>query len=142
MQNSDHSRSGQSLVEFALVFPIMVIGLVFFLDLGRLVYEYSVLSNAAREGARFASALDPSYETEVENYIHQRIPGLDPIVISFTAVWSDCSLENYVDEDGTVKEMEMPGNVVIRLDYSTDSIILGANLPMSATSKMRLEICP
>lgn len=46
--------SGQGLVEFALVFP--VIALLFFgaLDLGRAVFAYSTIANAARQGARVA----------------------------------------------------------------------------------------
>jgi hypothetical protein len=48
-------RSGQSLVEFALVFPIFMLLLFGLIDGGRLVYQHSVLSQAAREGARLAS---------------------------------------------------------------------------------------
>jgi Flp pilus assembly protein TadG len=48
-------RSGQSLVEFALVLPIFMLLLFGLIDGGRLVYQHSVLSQAAREGARLAS---------------------------------------------------------------------------------------
>jgi len=47
--------AGQSLVEFALVLPIFVLFLFGLIDGGRLVYQHSVLSQAAREGARLAS---------------------------------------------------------------------------------------
>jgi Flp pilus assembly protein TadG len=46
---------GQSLVEFALVIPIFLLLLFGLIDGGRLVYQHSVLSQAAREGARLAS---------------------------------------------------------------------------------------
>lgn len=46
---------GQSLVEFALVLPIFILLLFGLIDGGRLVYQHSVLSQAAREGARLAS---------------------------------------------------------------------------------------
>lgn len=46
---------GQGLVEFALVLPIFVLMLLAVIDGGRLVYMNSVLSQAAREGARQAS---------------------------------------------------------------------------------------
>ena len=46
--------SGQSLVEFALVFPIFFFLLTGFFDLGRAVFYYSSLSNAVREAARYA----------------------------------------------------------------------------------------
>jgi len=46
---------GQGLVEFALVLPIFLLMLFGLIDAGRLVYQNSVLSQAAREGARLAS---------------------------------------------------------------------------------------
>ena len=46
---------GQTLVEFALVLPIFVLIVVGIFDAGRAVYTNSVLSQAAREGARLAA---------------------------------------------------------------------------------------
>ena len=46
---------GQGLVEFALVIPIFLLLLFGLIDAGRLVYQSSVISQAAREGARLAS---------------------------------------------------------------------------------------
>ncbi len=45
---------GQALVEFALVIPIFLFLLVALFDLGRAVFSYNTLTNAAREGARMA----------------------------------------------------------------------------------------
>ncbi len=44
---------GQTLVEFALVLPILIFIIMMLVDLGRGVYYYSVIYNAAREGARY-----------------------------------------------------------------------------------------
>jgi Flp pilus assembly protein TadG len=46
---------GQSLVEFALTIPILLLAILVFIDLGRGVYYYSALNNAVREGARHAT---------------------------------------------------------------------------------------
>jgi Flp pilus assembly protein TadG len=48
-----HER-GQGLIEFALVIPIFLLVLVALFDLGRAVFAYNTLTNAAREGARMA----------------------------------------------------------------------------------------
>ncbi|MBA3296244.1 MAG: pilus assembly protein [Acidobacteria bacterium] len=45
---------GQSLVEFALVLPIAILLLMAIFDVGRAVFAYNGLTNAAREGARLA----------------------------------------------------------------------------------------
>lgn len=48
------SGRGQALVEFALVIPIFLLVLIALFDLGRAVFAYNTLTNAAREGARMA----------------------------------------------------------------------------------------
>ncbi len=45
---------GQALVEFALTLPIFVLLVVALFDVGRGVFAYNALTNAAREGARLA----------------------------------------------------------------------------------------
>ena len=45
---------GQALVEFSLVIPIFLLLLIALFDLGRGVFAYNTLTNAAREGARMA----------------------------------------------------------------------------------------
>lgn len=52
-QGRSHSN-GQGLVEFALVFPILMLILIAVFDLGRLVFAYNDITNAARSGARVA----------------------------------------------------------------------------------------
>lgn len=49
------SQQGQALVEFALVSPLFLLILFVAIDLGRLMYTYSAISSAARDGARIAS---------------------------------------------------------------------------------------
>jgi Flp pilus assembly protein TadG len=45
---------GQTLAEFALVFPILLVMLMGVFDFGRAIFLYNSLTNAAREGARLA----------------------------------------------------------------------------------------
>ncbi|MBI4788159.1 MAG: pilus assembly protein [Chloroflexi bacterium] len=47
--------AGQSLVEFALLLPILMIIFVGVLDLGRMYNAYMTIQNASREGARYGS---------------------------------------------------------------------------------------
>jgi Flp pilus assembly protein TadG len=48
------SYSGQSLIEFALIIPTVLFLIIGFFDLGRAVFNYSTLTNAVREAARYA----------------------------------------------------------------------------------------
>jgi Flp pilus assembly protein TadG len=45
---------GQALAEFAIVAPVFFLILFAIIDFGRYVYYTQILSNAAREGARYA----------------------------------------------------------------------------------------
>lgn len=45
---------GQAMVEFALILPIFVLLLVGLFDVGRAVYAYHTVNNAAREAGRLA----------------------------------------------------------------------------------------
>lgn len=49
---------GQSLVEFALAFPIFLLLLFGLIDIGRYVYTANAVNQAAREGARYGSVAD------------------------------------------------------------------------------------
>jgi PKD repeat protein len=48
--------SGQSLVEFALVLPVMLLVLLVAIDFGRLFFSWIQVNNAAREGAAYGAA--------------------------------------------------------------------------------------
>lgn len=74
-------ESGQAAVEFALIVPMLLLILLGFFDFGRAFFAYSVVSNAAREGARagiFTSATD----TDISGAVKKMWVGLDaqPIV--------------------------------------------------------------
>ena len=46
------ARRGQSLTEFALIVPVFLLLTMGSIDLGRGIFFYNLLSNAARDGAR------------------------------------------------------------------------------------------
>jgi Flp pilus assembly protein TadG len=54
LPSSGRAPSGQSLVEFALILPILLVLLMGILDFGRAVAAYNSVSNAARSAARVA----------------------------------------------------------------------------------------
>jgi TadE-like protein len=55
-------KEGQSMVEFALILPALVLIIAGIFDLGRAFFAYISITNAAREGARYG-ALNPDYLT-------------------------------------------------------------------------------
>ena len=56
-----NKESGVELIEFALVFPLLLLVILGVVDFGFLFQRWEALTNAAREGARVATL--PGYET-------------------------------------------------------------------------------
>ena len=68
-------RSGQAIVEFALVsmaFFMITLGTI---DMGREMYEYHQLTNAVREGARFGK-MEPPNEIGIKDMVIEKSPTL------------------------------------------------------------------
>lgn len=51
-----HRRRGQSLVELALVLPVLLLIVLVAIDFGRAFFGYVVLTNASRIGANYAAS--------------------------------------------------------------------------------------
>jgi Flp pilus assembly protein TadG len=56
------ARRGQSMVEFALLMPVIVLMFMAVFDLARAFWVYNDVSNAVREGARYAT-----YDNNTDN---------------------------------------------------------------------------
>jgi hypothetical protein len=57
---------GQALVEFAMVLPIIVLLIAGFIEIGRAVFAYNTIANAARQGARVAAVNQLAAVTECD----------------------------------------------------------------------------
>ena len=66
--------NGQSLAEFALTLPLLLLVIMGIFDLGRGIFYYSVINNAAREGARFGAVYCDS--PGIKNAVRTRALGL------------------------------------------------------------------
>lgn len=68
-------EEGAELIEFALVFPLLLLVLLGIMDFGLLFHQYEVLTNAAREGARvsvlpgYDSGSDAQVKARVDQYL-------------------------------------------------------------------------
>jgi Flp pilus assembly protein TadG len=64
------TQRGQALVEFALIVPVFILLVMGIFDLGRAVYGYNTVNNAAREGARLAIVDQTITEIKTEAVNH------------------------------------------------------------------------
>jgi Flp pilus assembly protein TadG len=79
---------GQALVEFSLVFPLMLLLVFGLIDLGRLVYTNNALSEAAREGARWGSvqARSASDIAGIEAHTVGQVAGIGGVTATATCI--------------------------------------------------------
>jgi hypothetical protein len=131
---------GQSMVEIAILLPLLLLILMMILDLGRAVYYYSVIHNAAREGARFgvvnyhnvttSAALTASIVTTAK----ELAIGIDPVDLLITTP----GIPTFPIETGDI--------LVVQADYSFSAVtplvnlfIDGGIIDLSSTSTMYFE---
>lgn len=77
---------GQELVEYALTLPLLVMFLMAILDMGRGVYYYSAIYNAAREGARFA-VIQPGNFSGIDAAARRITAGLNQTDLNVSTAW-------------------------------------------------------
>jgi Flp pilus assembly protein TadG len=69
---------GQSLTEFALILPVLLLALMGVFDFGRAIYAYSSISNAARMGGRTAIVNQTPAEIRARAIGQATSLGIDP----------------------------------------------------------------
>lgn len=137
MRQSPDER-GQTLVEFALVIPIVLLLMLGLFDLGRIVFINNTLSDGARHGARNAT-IDPravDYCTDIDTSVRTAIggQGLSDYTVSLVTIDGDGDeLDTYlVCEDGA----DSPNKVAMAADSQVSpgsrvTIELGADVDLA-----------
>jgi Flp pilus assembly protein TadG len=138
------ATKGQSLVEFGLIVMVLLLIVVGVIDLGRVIYSYSAIFNAAREGARYAILSDPeSLDTAgITAAAKQHIVGLDPanVHVTMTTIPDSSDLDGDGDTDET---LQIRVTVSTSFSASTPLTIpfLGSSniITLRSSSTMRME---
>ncbi len=156
-RNLEHVTSGQALIEFALVLLFVILPLMFVLTDGAMtLYTYSVLTNAAREGARAGSIYQigtpPSFnlpfadqvaaiDSARESFIRQEMQQQIGPLVSF----SQCNMPHPIynpdppELGNTFREMD---SMSIRLECPRRllfGLIGTGQITLTAQSTMRIE---
>lgn len=124
------SIKGQSLVEFALVLPVLLLLLLGIMEFGLMFSNKLTLVNAAREGARYGAVhhIDSDFNAKVNSRIKSTAVGL-----------------NLTDSQITVNVDNTSGNISVKLTYGftvldpITSAIVGNSIALSASAVMALE---
>ena len=133
------SERGAELIEFALVFPTLLVVMLGIIDFGFLFQRYEVVTNAAREGARVAVL--PGYaDADVQARVTQYMTAAGLTETSPATV-------------GAVQTLSVGGQCIsvrpVTVSYNHQFLFLGpviglmggsfSNKTLTATSAMRSE---
>jgi len=109
-------EKGQSLVEFVIVLPILLIILAGVLDLGRLYFAYVAVTDAAAEGAAYA-AIHPTDSAEVVSRAQEASGGLVQLEADMVTI------------DRPAIASGSPVTVTIAYDFLTVTPLINAMVP-------------
>jgi len=144
------SQRGGSMVEFALILPLLIIILFGIIEFGIIMYDKAIVTNASREGARAGVVLrltstgvvNPLTSTEIEtivnNYLGSHLISFPPQSVVTLPAW----------DDPTNKSSGSLLTVTVRYQYNWFILpvptfvpeLAGFNpLNLSATTVMRME---
>lgn len=130
-------RRGQSLVEFALVLPILLILMLGILDFGRAIAAYNSVSNGARSGARVA-IVNQDFDA-IETAIESEAVSLDDVEVEFDPDVNDkpaCPAEDCCPQIGCIVEVRVTSSYVPATPIF--STIVGT-IDVSSATRMPIE---
>jgi Flp pilus assembly protein TadG len=136
-------QSGSSMVEFALVLPLLMILLLGIMEFGLVLYDKAIITNASREGARAGIlAVDSRTEAKVKAAANKAASDyLLNNLVTFHA--GDLQIEPVLSGSAPYKNSD---TLTVKVKYkygwlALPGFLLGLPSPLelSATSQMRFE---
>lgn len=128
------TESGQSLVEFALVVPILLVFILGILEFGWILNAKITLTSAAREGVRAAVVTNVDRSSRAFDAAKESVTGVSGITLI-----NDSSHYTYSEEEDTVNNIR---NAIVVIKGNVKPIIgLFVDDPyvISAKAVMRIE---
>lgn len=128
----DRSRRGTSIIELALLLPVLLFISIVILDWARVYQRAIVLTNCARQGAFYLA--DPAYAIEapyqnVQEAIMAEAAGMDPPPTISTAYSQDEQGNTYVE-------------VTAQTQFHTITNYPGIMNPIQLTRTVRMRVSP
>ena len=117
----NRKQDGATAVELAIVLPLLVLFIFAIIEFSLLLYNKAIITNAAREGARFGVVWAPTDE----NGVSYRITGNQ--IRDHTLMWLGNNLISFDSSSARVIPEEEPSvicvgsgldlNVIVRVEY-------------------------
>lgn len=125
-------NNGQTLVEFALVLPVLLLLFLGMMEAGRLFAGYIELESAARDGARYAAVHTSASDADLQTVMKGRLVMLDDTKVTFDI---DRKSDTSTGEKWTEITLDYPMDIITPLIGD----IIGDPVNLSSKMTMRTE---
>ena len=131
-------KKGQSMVEFALITPLLLMLMLGIFEFGRLIFVYSAVSSASREAARFGASIGDIGATTPNYFDCANIRERANRLGSIAGIEDDDVVIEYDEGPGTsvIGTCESPPSsvslgdrIVITVDITFQTVVPFINLP-------------
>lgn len=136
IQRSRQERTGQALVEFAFVLPVLLLVMAAIIDFGIIFYTQITVTNAAWEGARAgATIVDPTQgDQEITGAVQAAAFGLDPVRLS---------IEIDPAQDEAPRNQPYPAprgeSLTVTVQYQVELSFPAVTVPITGQAVTRME---
>jgi Flp pilus assembly protein TadG len=145
-QNQNKGLSGQALMEFALILPLLLVLIITSIELGRLFFTKMVITNAAREGAFYYSSnitndhIDLEGNSKLAAVAEANNTGATSLEVTDVVIVPYPGGENsvFVTVSTTVEDLIIVSFVANTLGINTTS----QGFPLSSSVEMMLQVKP
>jgi hypothetical protein len=143
----EEGERGSNLVEYGIVLALLLMMLFGLIDFGRALYAYHFVSDAAREGTRYAmvrgstcniqlpGCVPPPGYPDIQTYLKNVPAGIDPAQLTVTPRWNPNSSAScpgpQIDTPGCVVEVQVSYNFNFMLPFLPRSTVV-----MQSSSQM------
>jgi Flp pilus assembly protein TadG len=147
-QRTRKNRRGATLVEVAIIIPIMVVFIALAIDVVTGVFRYHQVATLSRAGARYAAVHAGQYAAEqsstvvtqsqlTQNVLLPQSVGLSANLLTCTLSWIDSSSYPWTDSSDTGTRTQNRVRVVVSYQWQP-MFLFGSPLTLTSTSEMTI----
>jgi Flp pilus assembly protein TadG len=147
MRLARQRRSGTTLVECAVVYPVILLLLLALLIGAAGIFRYSELASLSREAARYASVHGGQYASEMKvtaptpadiynNVILPRADSLDSSKLSYSITYNSTNFPYHTTLDSSNDVVPIENTVTVTLTYQWLPELFLGGITLSSTSVM------
>jgi Flp pilus assembly protein TadG len=133
-------RKGQSMVEFALILPVMVLIIAGIFDLGRAFFAAITITNAAREGARYGTLNQDEFQGICNAAFNEA--QTSKITLIYSNISVSCGSSNVICQASGTTGVACPDNypITVKVSYDYNDMILKFFFPNPIHMEKQVEM--